>query len=116
MRGLPPISTRTDTLFPYTTRFRSVIRRARVESLDKRRAHTFQAFGQLTFETHLSTPGRSGLGKSGPESASRHQPLSTSASVVPSSAGLGETRMPASSIAAILSSALPCPQIGRAHV
>src|SRR3546814_10251029 len=58
-----------------------VIRIARVESLDKRRAHTFQAFGQLTFETHLSTPGRSGLGKSGPESASRHQPLSTSASV-----------------------------------
>src|SRR3546814_10642864 len=93
-----------------------VSRIARVESLDKRRAHTFQAFGQLTFETHLSTPGRSGLGKSGPESASRHQPLSTSASVVPSSAGLGETRMPASSIAAILSSALPCPQIGRAHV
>src|SRR3546814_7425090 len=73
---------------------------ARVESFDESRADALNAFGQLAFETHSLSPVRPGRDQGGVH----HQPFNTSASVVPSSAGLEETRIPAASMAAILRS------------
>src|SRR3546814_4598529 len=57
MLRLPPISTRTDTLFPYTTRFRSALVRRRTDAGGARRARAPQLL-------EISQP---------PESLSRHR-------------------------------------------
>src|SRR3546814_8050477 len=42
----PPRSTRTDTLFPYTTLFRSLLRGTGLEYDTESRGHTAEMFGQ----------------------------------------------------------------------